>query len=250
MSKRSFATLEKMKAIRRRQSDIDRSLHERIADDYVGLLKSGKSEPPWIIAPQHQEGQRDHGESPSANACGDRGDGNQRSGSASVPRLTNLKLTEAERRPDPRHYEAGQVSSIPFRTRRGFKRRRAARRWSTRDGETRSPFRMPPERQGRFRWRVRHAFSSMARDVRSRSPTGDKVRITNNGFAKTGQRLDNGMLHTVARVRADPARSNSRRTKPCSQRGFGPFYARLLREFVAMSANQRRSIGTCSRNPQ
>jgi conjugative relaxase-like TrwC/TraI family protein len=185
---KAFSTLEKMKAFVV-DADIDR-LHARVADDYVGLLKSGKEA--LIIAPQHQEGLAIT-EKVRARL---RHEGQLKGPECSVLRLTNLKLTAAERA-DHRQYQAGQVVQFVQNT-PGFRR---GERVSVigREGEQVAVQTAAGERK---RLPLTHAsrFQLYAPDQIALA-AGDKIRVTHNGFAKTGQQLHNGTLHTVASVR-------------------------------------------------
>lgn len=184
---KAFSALEKLKAFAE-DKDIAR-LHDRIAKDYVGLLKSGKEA--LIIAPQHQEGM--------AITDKVRGElrevGRLKGQDQAVLRLTNLTLTDAERS-ESRHYQAGQVVQF-VQNAPGFKRgerlnvvERNGNEVTVENiaGEKRL---LPLSKSARFQL---YQVDKIA------LAEGDKVRVTNNGFAKTGQRLNNGTLHTVARV--------------------------------------------------
>lgn len=187
---KAFETLEKMNAFVE-DKDVP-SLHGRIVEDYVGFLKSGKEA--LIIAPQHQEGIAINAKVREALRAGGRLNGPDET----VARLTNLKLTEAERS-DPRHYEQG--TAVQFvQNAQGFARgerltvvSRNGDEVSARNcaGETKI---LPLAHSARFQ---------VYRSDKIALAAGDRVRITNNSFAKTGQRLDNGTLHTVGRVHAN-----------------------------------------------
>jgi ATP-dependent exoDNAse (exonuclease V) alpha subunit len=185
--KMAFATLEKMNAFVE-DPDLGK-LHARIADDYLAFAKSGKAA--LIIAPQHQEGvaiteklrerMRENGLLKGADCT--------------VPRLNNLALTDAERA-DPRHYREGQVVQF-VQNAPGFKRGervsvtgREGDQISVQNvrGETKL---LPLARSKSFQLYFCDQVALAA---------GDKIRITNNSFAKTRQRLDSGTLHTVSRI--------------------------------------------------
>ncbi len=184
---KAFSTLERMNAIVENE-DIAR-LHEQVANDYVGILKTGKE--PLIIAPQHQEG-RAITEKVRAKL---RETGRIKGADQTVHRLTSLKLTEAERA-DPRYYEPGHVVQF-VQNAPGFKRGerltvvgREAKTVTVQNAAGQTKL-LPIAKSDRFQL---YSADKMA------LAAGDKIRITNNGFAKTGQRLDNGTMHTVQRV--------------------------------------------------
>ena len=205
---KAFSKLDQMKAFVE-EAELGR-LHSRIADDYLGLVNSGKEA--LIIAPQHQEGiainakvrerLREAGRIWGADCV--------------VPRLTNLKLTEAERA-DPRHYQAGQVVQFVQHApgfRRGERlsvvgREGDAVTIQNRAGDKKS---LPLKMASRFQLYGSDQIALAA---------GDRVRITNNGFAKTGQRLDNGTLQTVAHVH--PNGEIELKNKAVLAAGFGHF---------------------------
>ncbi|MDR3404231.1 MAG: MobF family relaxase [Chthoniobacter sp.] len=187
---KAFAALEKLNAFTE-EKDIGR-LHDRVAKEYVGLLRSGKEA--LIIAPQHQEGMAITGKVRAELRTVGQIKGNDQA----VLRLTNLKLTEAERK-EPRYYQQGQLVQF-VQNAPGFKR---GERWIVAEckreqvtvenaaGEKKL---LPLSKSSRFQL-YRVDKMSLAQ--------GDRVRVTNNSFAKTGHRLDNGTLHTVAGVRAN-----------------------------------------------
>ncbi len=185
---KAFATLEKMDAIVE-DKDIA-NLHDRVASDYVGILNSGKQ--PLIIAPQHQEGRA----ITAMVRAKLRETGQLKGPDQLVARLTDMKLTKPERA-EPRHYEAGQlvqlVQNVP-----GFKRAerltvvaRNGKDVTVRNGAGETKL-LPLTESEHFQL---YSPDKMA------LATGDKIRITKNGFAQSGQRLNNGATYTVARVR-------------------------------------------------
>lgn len=187
---KAFSTLEKMNAF---VEDADiAQLHSRIADDYLGFVKSGKEA--LIIAPQHQEGMAITGKVRERL----RQEGRLKGAENSVLRLTNLKLTEAERA-EHRHYQAGRVVQF-VQNAPGFKR---GERLSVlgRQGEEVTVQTAAGETK-RLSLTLASRFQLYSCD-RIALAAGDRVRVTNNGFARTGQRLDNGTLHTIARVHAN-----------------------------------------------
>jgi hypothetical protein len=204
--KNAFSSLEEMKAFVE-DADIGR-LHNRIADDYLGLVNSGKEA--LIIAPQHQEGKAINEKVRERL----REAGRLKGADCVVPRLTNLKLTEAERA-DPRHYQTGQVVQFVQHA-PGFRR---GERLSVvgRDGDAVTVRRASGERK-RLPLGLASRFQLYASDQIALA-AGDRVRITNNGSAKTGQRLDNGTLQTVARVH--PNGEIELKNKAVLAKGFG-----------------------------
>lgn len=202
----AFSKLESMKAIVENK-DLAR-LHQRIADDYVGFLKQGKE--PLIIAPQHQEGR----EITSKVREKLREVGQIKGADQAVHRLTNLKLTDAERA-DLRYYEPGLVVQF-VQNAPGFKR---GERLTVvgREGKAVAVQNAAGERKllplARSASYQLYSVDKMALAV------GDKVRITNNGFAKTGQRLNNGAMYTVARVH--PGGEIELKNKAVLAAGFG-----------------------------
>jgi conjugative relaxase-like TrwC/TraI family protein len=203
---KAFSTLEKMNVFVESQ-DIAQ-LHSRIADDYLGLVKSGKQA--LIIAPQHQEGVAITGKVRERL----RHEGRLKGAENSVLRLTNLKLTEAERA-DHRHYQSGQVVQFVHNApgfRRGERLSVIGRQGEevtvqNAGGQTK---RLPLALAPRFQLYSCDKIALAA---------GDRIRVTNNGFAKTGQRLDNGTLHTVARIR--PTGEIELKNKAVLAPGFG-----------------------------
>jgi conjugative relaxase-like TrwC/TraI family protein len=183
----AFATFEQMGAIRENE-DIG-ALHQQLAEDYVSLLKAKKKV--LIVSPQHQE------IAAVTKAVREklRDSGRLKGDEHTVTRLTNLQLTEAQRA-DPRNYEAGHVVQFTQNA-PGFKRgerltvlERQGDSVMVQDGSD-TPKPLPLTQSKNFQL-YKPEQISLAQ--------GDKIRITQNRFAKTGQRLNNGSLHEVARI--------------------------------------------------
>ena len=183
----AFATLEKMGAIRE-SKDLE-ALHKELAGDYVSLLKTKKSV--LIVSPQHQE------IAAVSKVVREklRENGKIKGEEHSVLRLTNLQLTEAERA-DARYYEQGQVVQFTQNA-PGFRRgarlsvlERMGDEVTVKDdtGKNKS---LPLGLSKQFQ---------LYKAEKIALASGDRIRISNNGFARSGQRLDNGSLHDVARI--------------------------------------------------
>ncbi len=183
----AFATLEKMGAIQENQ-DIG-ALHKQLADDYVSLVKSRKSV--LIVAPQHQE------IAAVTKAVREklRQEGRLKGDEHVVTRLNDLQLTQAQRA-DPRNYEPGRVVQFTQNA-PGFKRGErfavvdCAGGYVTAQDASGATKTLPLGMSKRFRLYAPERISLAA---------GDRVRITQNRFAKAGQRLNNGSLHEIAGI--------------------------------------------------
>jgi conjugative relaxase-like TrwC/TraI family protein len=186
----AFATLEKMGAIKE-SKDIG-SLHQQLAEDYVALLKERKRV--LIVSPQHQE----------INAVTKavreklREVGKLKGEDHTLTRLTNLQLTEAQRG-DPRSYEPGQVVQFTQHA-AGYRRgervtvlRRDCDKVLIQTGG-RATKELPLKEAERFQLYKTEPLTLSA---------GDRIRITQNRFAKSGQRLNNGSLHNVTRITSE-----------------------------------------------
>lgn len=183
----AFATLEQMGAIKE-SPDIE-ELHQQLASDYVSLQKQAKKV--LIISPQHQE----------INAVTKavreklRESGKLKGDDYPLTKLTNLQLTDAQRG-DPRSYEPGQVVQFTQNAagyRRGERvtvldRNGGKLLVRTGGGEEKD---LPLKQSKRFQLYKPEPLPLAA---------GDQIRVTQNGFAKGGQRLNNGGLYNVASV--------------------------------------------------
>jgi conjugative relaxase-like TrwC/TraI family protein len=183
----AFATLEKMGAIKE-SPDIG-ALHQQLAEDYVSLLKDRKKV--LIVSPQHQE----------INAVTKavreklREAGKLNGEEYTFTRLSNLQLTEAQRG-DPRSYAPGQVVQFTQHA-AGFRRGERAEVLDrtgdkvliqTGDGATKE---LPLKQSKHF-----HLYKAEPIALAA----GDRIRVTQNSFAKGRQRLNNGGLYNVARI--------------------------------------------------
>ena len=183
----AFATLEQMGAIKE-SPDIG-ALHQQLAEDYVLLLKERKRV--LIVSPQHQE----------INAVTKavreklRESGKLKGDDCTVTRLANLQLTEAQRG-DPRSYQPGQV--VQFTQHAPGYRRGERVTVLERNGEKvlvqtggGAAKELPLTESKRFQLYKAEPLALAA---------GDRIRVTQNGFAKGGQRLNNGGLYNVAHI--------------------------------------------------
>jgi conjugative relaxase-like TrwC/TraI family protein len=183
----AFAILEKMGAIRE-NPDIG-TLHKQLADDYVSLLKDKKSV--LIVSPQHQE----------INAVTKavreklREAGKLKGEDHTFTRLTNLQLTEAQRA-EVRNYESGHVVQFTQHA-PGFKRGERFTVAECIDGNVTvhsgsgATKNLPLGMSQHFQLYKPEQIPLAA---------GDRIRVTQNRFAKNGQRLDNGSHYDVAGV--------------------------------------------------
>jgi conjugative relaxase-like TrwC/TraI family protein len=183
----AFATLERMEAIKV-SPDIG-ALHQQLAEDYVSLLKERKKV--LIVSPQHQE------ITAVTKAVREklREAGKLRGEEFTVTRLTNLQLTEAQRA-DPRSYAPGQV--VQFTQHAPGYRRGERVTVMERNGDKvliqtggGSKKELPLTESKRFQIYKAEPMALTA---------GDRIRVTQNGFAKGGQRLNNGGLYNVAGI--------------------------------------------------
>jgi conjugative relaxase-like TrwC/TraI family protein len=161
--------------------------HETLAADYVAAVNAHKSA--LVISPTHAEGERVTAQiREKLKTSNQLGPDEQQ-----FVRLKNLQLTEAERS-DARNYQAGQVVQF-HQNAPGFRRgervtvtgldeqgRVAARH---QDGRTAT---LPLDKAGRFQVYEAKPITLAA---------GDIVRITQNGFTRNNQRLNNGDLRQV-----------------------------------------------------
>jgi hypothetical protein len=112
-----------------------------------------------------------------------------------MTRLTNLQLTEAQRG-DPRSYEPGQVVQFTQHA-PGYKR-----------GERVTVLERHGDKvlvqTGGGSQNELHLTESKRFQLYKAEPlalaAGDRIRVTQNGFAKGGQRLNNGGLYNVAQI--------------------------------------------------
>jgi len=169
-----------------KEMDADKR-HDALAADYVAAVKQGKSA--LVISPTHAEGERVTQEIrlklKAANKLGP----NERE----FVQLKNLQWTAAQRA-DARNYQTGTViqfhqNVVGFR--RGEQVTVTVRDGSgilvaRHDGKTAL---LPLDMAGRFQVYESRKIALAA---------GDRVRITQNGFTKDRQRLNNGDLKEIA----------------------------------------------------
>jgi conjugative relaxase-like TrwC/TraI family protein len=180
----AFNRLNKLGMLK--EMDADRR-HDALATDYVAAVKQGKSA--LVISPTHAEGERVTQEIRSKLKAANKLGPDERE----FAQLKNLQWTAAQRA-DARNYQIGMViqfhqNVVGFR--RGEQVTVTARDKNgisimRQDGKTAL---LPLEMAGRF-----HVYESRKIALAA----GDRVRITQNGFAKDRQRLNNGDLKEVA----------------------------------------------------
>jgi len=161
--------------------------HEALATDYVAAVKQGKSA--LVISPTHAEGERVTQEIRSKLKATNKLGPDERE----FVQLKNLQWTAAQRA-DSRNYQSGMViqfhqNVVGFR--RGEQVTVTARDGSgilvaRQDGKA---VLLPLDMAARFQVYESRKIALAA---------GDRVRITQNGFAKDRQRLNNGDLKEVA----------------------------------------------------
>lgn len=180
----AFARLNKLGMVRELALE-DR--HEALAADYVAAVEDGKTA--LVISPTHIEGERVTTRIRERLKAAGKLHGKERE----FEQLKNLQWTEAERS-DARNYQPDMVvqfhQNIP-----GFRRgervtvKRRDERGIMVERVNGASALLPLDRAARFQV---HEARTIAL-----SP-GDRVRITQNGFARDGQRLNNGDLKQVA----------------------------------------------------
>ncbi len=180
----AFARLNKLGMLRELAPE-DR--HETLAADYVAAVAEGKTA--LVISPTHIEGERVTTRIRERLKAAGKLHGKERE----FEQLKNLQWTEAERS-DARNYQPDMVvqfhQNIP-----GFRRgervtvKRRDERGIMVERVNGASALLPLDRAARFQV---HEARTIAL-----SP-GDRVRITQNGFARDGQRLNNGDLKQVA----------------------------------------------------
>ncbi len=180
----AFKQLEKLGMVRELAPE---ARHEALATDYVAAVAEGKTA--LVISPTHIEGERVTTRIRERLKAAGRLHGNERE----FVQLKNLQWTEAERN-DARNYQPDMVvqfhQNVP-----GFQRgervtvRRRDECGIMVERVNGDNALLPLDRAARFQV---HEARTIAL-----SP-GDKVRITQNGFTRDGQRLNNGDLKQVA----------------------------------------------------
>jgi conjugative relaxase-like TrwC/TraI family protein len=180
----AFNRLNKLGMLKEMDAD---KRHDALAADYVAAVKQGKSA--LVISPTHAEGERVTQEIRSKLKAANKLGPNERE----FAQLKNLQWTAAQRA-DARNYQTGMViqfhqNVVGFR--RGEQVNVMARDKSgisvaRQDGKTAL---LSLDMAGRFQV---HESRKIA------LATGDRVRITQNGFTRDKQRLNNGDLKEVA----------------------------------------------------
>jgi conjugative relaxase-like TrwC/TraI family protein len=179
----AFKRLDKLGMLREMDAD---KRHEALATDYAVAVKAGKSA--LVISPTHAEGERVTREIRAKLKAAKKLGANERE----FIQLKNLQWTEAQRA-DGRNYQAGQVVQF-HQNIAGFRRgERVAVKAHDASG-------VLVERQN-------GGTASLPLDVAARFQVyearkitlaaGDWLRITQNGFTKEKQRLNNGDLKQV-----------------------------------------------------
>jgi conjugative relaxase-like TrwC/TraI family protein len=179
----AFKRLDKLGMLREMDAD---QRHEALATDYAAAVKAGKSA--LVISPTHAEGERVTREIRAKLKAAKKLGVNERE----LVQLKNLQWTEAQRA-DTRNYQAGQVVQFHQNLagfRRGERVMVAAR-----------------DERGVMVERQNGGTASLPLDVAARFQiyesrqialaAGDWIRITQNGFTKEKQRLNNGDLKQV-----------------------------------------------------
>jgi conjugative relaxase-like TrwC/TraI family protein len=160
--------------------------HETLAADYVAAVKKCKSA--LVISPTHAEGERVTARIRERSKEA----GKLRSGEREFVQLKNLQWTEAQRG-DARNYEPGLIIQF-HQNMPGFRRGERVRvlrrdeRSVLVERAAGQPARLPLDQSARF-----HVYK--ARQI-ALAP-GDMIRITQNGFTRDKQRLNNGDLKQV-----------------------------------------------------
>ena len=180
----AFNRLNKLGMLREMDAD---KRHDALATDYVAAVKQGKSA--LVISPTHAEGERVTREIRSKLKAAKKLGPNERE----FVQLKNLQWTAAQRA-DVRNYQSGMViqfhqNVVGFR--RGEQVTVTARDKSgisvaRQDGKAAL---LSLDMTGRFQVYESRKIILAA---------GDKVRITQNGFTKDRQRLNNGDLKEIA----------------------------------------------------
>jgi conjugative relaxase-like TrwC/TraI family protein len=179
----AFKRLDKLGMLREMDAD---KRHEALATDYAAAVKAGKSA--LVISPTHAEGERVTREIRAKLKAAKKLAGDERE----LVQLKNLQWTQAQRA-DARNYQNGMV--IQFHQNiAGFRR-----------GEQVTV--KAHEASGGMVERQNGATTSLPLDMTARFQVyearkinlaaGDWLRITQNGFTKEKQRLNNGDLKQV-----------------------------------------------------
>ncbi|HTV61753.1 MAG TPA: AAA family ATPase, partial [Verrucomicrobiae bacterium] len=180
----AFNRLNKLGMLREMDAD---KRHEALATDYVAAVKQGKSA--LVISPTHAEGERVTQEIRSKLKAAKKLGPDE----LEIVQLKNLQWTAAQRA-DARNYQTDMVVQFHQNV-TGFRRGELAT-VTARD------------ERGVFVTRRNGETASLSLDMAARFQVcesrkivlavGDRIRITQNGFTKDGQRLNNGDLKEVA----------------------------------------------------
>jgi conjugative relaxase-like TrwC/TraI family protein len=161
--------------------------HEVLAADYVAGVNARKSA--LVISPTHAEGESVTAQIRERLKASNQLGPDERQ----FARLKNLQLTEAERS-DARNYQAGQLVQF-HQNAPGFRRgERVTVSGHDEQGrvmvrhQNERPATLPLDKAGRFQVYEAKQIALAA---------GDMVRITQNGFTRDNQRLNNGDLRQV-----------------------------------------------------
>lgn len=203
--RRGFALLEDMGAVEEIASVDERN--QRIAEEYVAGERAGKRM--LVVSPTHAEGRRLTGViREHLKTEGNVDTDNERR----IQQLRSLSWTQAERR-DAARYREGMVIQFMQNTKGGFTRGDRVRVVEATDGggvivqrESQPPAGHPrvPGVPGRTLLPLEHAAKFQVYDTAVLDlATGDKIRITQNGFTKDKKhRLNNGQVYSVAKFTA------------------------------------------------
>jgi ATP-dependent exoDNAse (exonuclease V) alpha subunit len=179
----AFKQLDKLGMLREMDAD---KRHDTLAKDYVAAVKEGKSA--LVISPTHAEGERVTREIRAKLKEAKKLGPDERE----FVQLKNLQWTEAQRA-DARNYQAGQVVQF-HQNIAGFQRGEQV------TVKARDASGVMVERQNGGTAALRLDMTARFQVYESREiplAPGDWIRITQNGFTKDKQRLNNGDLKQV-----------------------------------------------------
>jgi conjugative relaxase-like TrwC/TraI family protein len=179
----AFKRLDKLGMLREMDAD---KRHEALATDYAAVISEGKSA--LVISPTHAEGERVTREIRAKLKAAKKLGMDEHE----LVQLKNLQWTEAQRA-DARNYRAGQVVQF-HQNIAGFRR---GERVMVKAHDARG---VMVERQNGGTASLPLDMAARFQVYESRSiavAAGDWIRITQNGFTKEKQRLNNGELKQV-----------------------------------------------------
>jgi conjugative relaxase-like TrwC/TraI family protein len=179
----AFKRLDKLGMLREMDAD---KRHEALATDYVAAVKAGKSA--LVISPTHAEGERVTREIRAKLKAAQKLGTDERE----FIQFKNLQWTQAQRA-DARNYQAGQVVQF-HQNIAGFRR---GERVTVKAHDTGGVL---VERQNGWTASLPLDVAARFQVYEARNITlaaGDWLRITQNGFTKEKQRLNNGDLKQV-----------------------------------------------------